>query len=113
MTSRLTLYGIASCDSCKKARAWLDEQGTRYRFHDFRKDGLDPDWLRHLMEQAGHEQLINRRGTTWRRLDAAQKTGLTPETAHALILEHPTLIKRPILENGDDLRVGFPFLPSP
>lgn len=104
-----TLYGIARCDTCRKARVWLDEQDVIYRFHDFRKDGLDADWLRTLINRVGHEQLINRRGTTWRQLDAVRKTDLTPDTAHALMLEYPTLIKRPILERGDDLWIGFPF----
>lgn len=107
MTATLTLYGIPNCGSCKKARTWLDEKGLAYRFHDFRKDGLDADWLESLMTRLGFEQLINRRGTTWRQLDAAQQADLTPSKALALMLEYPTLIKRPILTHGDAVLIGF------
>ncbi len=108
MTSSQTiLYGIATCSTCKKARNWLDEQGQPYRFHDFRKDGLDPDWLQTLIGRMGYEALINRRGTSWRQLDASLKADLTPARALALMLEYPALIKRPVLERGDEVLIGF------
>ncbi len=103
----LTLYGIPNCGSCKKARAWLDERGLTYRFHDFRKDGLDADWLAALIARLGFEVLINRRGTTWRQLDASQQADWTPAKAHALILQYPTLIKRPLLAHGNEVLIGF------
>ncbi len=101
------LYGIKNCDSVKKARTWLDNNKVDYVFHDFRADGLTSaqaeKWLAHL----GWEQLINRRSTSWKALDADQRARMDTPNALAAILDNPTLIKRPLLEMGDDVRVGF------
>jgi len=107
MNDALTLYGIAQCGSCQKARAWLREHGLAHVFHDFRKDGLDADWLAWLCGQVGVESLINRRGTTYRQLDPALKTVLSDAQTLALIQQHPTLIKRPVLVQGNRILTGF------
>lgn len=102
-----TLYGLRQCDTCRKARAWLDAQGTPYRFHDFRADGLEPTLLERLEAALGWESLLNRRGTTWRALDESARTGLDRDRALRLMLDHPALIKRPILVAGDKVLSGF------
>ena len=101
------LFGIPNCDSVRKARRWLDEEKIPYQFHDFRKDGLDATLLATWIEQAGWETLINRRGTTWRQLPAGAREGINAQRAQALMLEQPTLIKRPVLVAGSHLEVGF------
>lgn len=85
----------------------MDDRGIAYAFHDFRKDGLDAGQLAAWIEQAGWEILLNRKGTTWRQLPAAQREGIDAKRAQALMLEQPTLIKRPVLETGKHLEVGF------
>lgn len=102
-----TLYGIKRCDTVTKARRFLDAHQINYRFHDFREDGLDPQWVHTLIERVGHEALINRRGTTWRQLPAEQRDNLDRASAVQLILENPTLIKRPVLVGGNQLLIGF------
>ena len=102
-----TLYGIKNCDTIKKARKWLDAHGVDYRFHDFRADGLEEKRLRAWVKQVGWETLLNRRGTTWRKLPESQREGIDEASAVALMLEQPALIKRPVLEQGKDLAVGF------
>jgi arsenate reductase len=102
-----TLYGLRQCDTCRKARAWLDAQGTLYRFHDFRADGLEPALLERLEAALGWESLLNRRGTTWRALDESARTGLDRSRALRLMLDHPALIKRPILVADDKVLSGF------
>ena len=103
----MIIYGIKNCDTVKKARKWLDQHGIDYRFHDFRQDGLEPAVLHRWSQVLGWETLLNRRGTTWRQLGEAEREHLDED--HALILMHdlPTLIKRPVLEYGDQIRVGF------
>ena len=103
-----TLYGIPNCDTVKKARAWLAEHVGDYRFHDFRKDGLDAAAVAHWYAAVG-DKLINRRGTTWRGLEpAAQATAATPAGAQALAVAFPALIKRPVVEWPDGtMTVGF------
>jgi arsenate reductase (glutaredoxin) len=101
------LYGIKNCDTVRKARHWLDEHGVEYRFHDFRADGLDLDRLSAWTAELGWETLLNRRGTTWRRLPEEQRTGLDESRALALMLEQPTLIKRPVLDMGQQRHIGF------
>lgn len=103
----MTLYGIASCDSCRKARHWLDRWGAEYRFHDLRADGLPAERLRHWLSTVGWELLLNRRGRSWRELSADQRESLDADRARALLGEHPLLIKRPVLEVGDRVLVGF------
>lgn len=101
------LYGIPNCDSIRRARRWLDERGIAYHFHDVRRDGLDRGTLATWIERAGWETLLNRKGATWRQLPPARREGLDAAGAAALMLEQPTLIKRPVLESGGHLEVGF------
>lgn len=101
------LYGITNCDSVKKARKWLDAQGIDYAFHDFRKDGLSADDLHRWVQALGWEALLNKRSTTWRQLDDADKTDLNAAKAEALMMKEPTLIKRPVLVAGQQVMTGF------
>lgn len=103
----ITLYGIKNCDTVKKARAWLDGEGIAYRFHDFRADGLNADRLNGWAARLGWEKLLNKAGTTFRALPAEDKDGLDSRRALALMAANPTLIKRPVLEAGDALLIGF------
>lgn len=105
--SATTLYGLANCDSCKKARAWLDEHGIVHRFHDFKKEGLLAAQLDRWLDQLGWEALLNRRGTTWRGIPEFDKTKLTAAKARQLMLTHSSLVKRPVLEVGAAMVVGF------
>lgn len=103
----MILYGIPNCDSVKKARKWLEQHKASYRFHDFRKDGLSAPLLKGWVKQVGVDTLLNRRGTTWRQLDEQHKQNLDEQSAIALLLAHPTLIKRPVLVKGNSVLVGF------
>lgn len=103
----LVVYGIKNCDSVKKARAWLDARQIVYRFHDYRLDGLDAALLQRFIEALGVDAVLNQRSTSWRQLDDAQKRDLTSDKALQLMLAVPTLIKRPILDDGQLLIVGF------
>lgn len=102
-----TLYGISNCDTVRKARRWLSEHDVDYTFHDLRKDGLTAKTLQHWDKQAGWETLLNKRGTTWRKLPASVRDTINRHAALDLMLEQPTLIKRPILETGSQVYVGF------
>lgn len=106
-TTMHMLYGIKNCDTIKKARQWLDQNGIAYQFHDFRVDGLTPVQLNDFTARLDWNALLNRNSTSWRQLSAEQQSDLTPEKAIALMLDIPTLIKRPILDTGDKLIVGF------
>jgi Spx/MgsR family transcriptional regulator len=101
------VYGIRNCDTVTKARRWLDDQGIAYRFHDFRSDGLELARVERWLVELGWEQLINRRGTTWRQLDAKTRERISATTAAELLLQYPTLIKRPVLEQGERIHLGF------
>ncbi len=103
----LTVYGIRSCDTCRAARRWLDEHGVEHRFHDLRMDGLDRGTLERWSERLGWEKLLNRRSLTWRRIPEADREGLDRERAVALMLENPTLVKRPVLERDALVATGF------
>ncbi len=103
----ITVYGIKNCDTCKKALKWLAAEGIEHRFHDFRVEGLDTAALSAWVEEAGWEKLLNRRGTTWRKLPDADKDGVDEAKAEALMAGNPTLIKRPVFETGDQVMVGF------
>ena len=103
----LTLYGIKNCDTVKKARKWLEAEGIDYRFHDFREDGLDDKQAAQWIQELGWETLVNRRSTTWKQLPESVRESLTAESALEQVLEHPTLIKRPLLDTGDSRHVGF------
>ncbi|AOM39719.1 ArsC family reductase [Xenorhabdus hominickii] len=103
-----TLYGIKNCDTIKKARRWLEDQEIAYQFHDYRIDGLSPELLQSFIEQIGWESLLNTRGTTWRKLSDDQKQAINnAEAAKALMLEQPSIIKRPLLvSNSEDLKTA-------
>lgn len=105
----ITVYGIPNCDTVKKARTWLDEQGIAYQFHDFKKSGLSQETIDHWISAVGWEPLLNRRGTTWRKLTPDQQAGATDAaSAAALMLEHTSLIKRPVVDWGDKgVTTGF------
>jgi Spx/MgsR family transcriptional regulator len=102
-----TLYGIPNCDTIKKARVWLEGSGVAYRFHDYRVDGLDADRLQGWIDKVGWEVLLNKASTTFRALPDADKQGLDAEKAKTLMLAHPTMVKRPVLDLGERLLVGF------
>jgi len=103
----ITLYGIPNCDTVKKAREWLETHGVAYRFHDFRKDGLEEATLRRWCAELGWERLLNRSGTTWRRLPEGDRADLDEAKAIRLMLANPAVIKRPVLDLGHERHVGF------
>ena len=102
----IVLYGMKSCDACRKARRFLADSGQEHRFHDLRADGLTPADLARWVTAVGWEKLLNRRGTTWRQLDPADKDGIDEAKAMRLMLAHPALVKRPVIEAGDRVVVG-------
>jgi len=103
----ITLYGISNCDTVRKARRWLDDHQVQYRFHDLRTDGLSPELLDHWIQAIGWEPLLNRRGTTWRKLPDAQRNNLDINLARQIMLAHPAIIKRPVVDTGQGHHVGF------
>ena len=103
----ITLYGIKNCDTVRKARRWLDNHQVEYRFHDLRADGLSPDLLDSWMQDPGWEQLINRRGTTWRKLPEKQRNTIEATTARDIMLANPAIIKRPVVDTGSARHIGF------
>ena len=109
MSAPLVVYGIPNCDTVKKARAWLAAQGLEARFHDFKKQGVPPAQLDRWVAAVGWEKLLNRQGTTWRRLDAATQAGVQDAaSAVALLMQQPSAIKRPVVEWADGaITVGF------
>ncbi|MGF1619157.1 MAG: ArsC family reductase [Rhodomicrobiaceae bacterium] len=104
----ITIYGIKNCDTMKKARGWLDGHGVEYAFHDYKSAGIDRDRLERWCKALGWEALLNRAGTTFRKLPEEDKQGLDADKAIALMLDQPSIIKRPVLDLGDGkLLVGF------
>lgn len=103
----IAIHGIKSCDTMRKAFAWLDAQGVAYRFHDYKTAGLDRAMLEAWVAQLGWEALLNRAGTTFRKLPEDQKQGLDAPRAVALMLAQPSMVKRPVLDAGGRLLVGF------
>jgi arsenate reductase len=103
----ITIYGIKNCDTMKKARAWLDGHGVAYGFHDYKTEGIAKDKLKLWSEKLGWETLLNRAGTTFRKLPDSDKEGLNERKALALMLAQPSMIKRPVLDLGGKLLVGF------
>ncbi|WP_370238041.1 ArsC family reductase [Brevundimonas sp.] len=101
------LYGIPNCDTVKKARVWMEGQGLTYTFHDYKKAGADEVRLRSWVDRVGWEKLLNRAGTTFRKLPEADKADLNADKAVALMLAQPSMIKRPVLEAGNVVLVGF------
>jgi Spx/MgsR family transcriptional regulator len=104
---KVTVYGIRNCDTMKKARAWLDAHGVEYAFHDYKVQGIDEARLAAWMKAVGWEVLLNRAGTTFRKLPEASKANLDAHKAMRLMLAQPSMIKRPVLERGKALLVGF------
>lgn len=102
-----TIYGIKNCETMKKAFSWLDGHGVAYEFHDYKTAGIDAARLAAWSEQVGWEALLNTKGTTWRKLSPTQQSHVDEAKALKLMEEHPSLIKRPVLENGRSLLVGF------
>jgi arsenate reductase len=102
-----TIYGIKNCDTMKKARAWLDSHGVAYGFHDYKTEGIAREKLKRWSDEVGWETLLNRAGTTFRKLPEGDKEGLNERKALALMLAQPFMIKRPVLELGGKLLVGF------
>jgi arsenate reductase len=107
MAKTVTIYGIKNCDTMKKARAWLDHRGVEYGFHDYKSAGVERDTLERWARATGWETLLNRAGTTFRKLPDKDKEGLTEKKAIALMLAQPSMIKRPVLDIGGKLMVGF------
>ena len=103
----LVLYGIASCDSCRKARKWLEAKSYEYQFHDLRDDGLDIRTLDRWANRIDWEKLLNTRSLTWRKLPEVDRAAMSKDSALASMLEHPTLVKRPVLECSKFIAVGF------
>ena len=102
-----TIYGIKACDTMKKARAWLEAQGVAYQFHDYKVSGIDQERLQAWAKQVGWEVLLNRSGTTFRKLPDAEKADLNEDKAIRLMLAQPSMIKRPVLAVDGKLLVGF------
>ena len=102
----LTVYGIRQCDTCRKALGWLEQKGIEHRFHDLRTDGLDAGLLKQWLDSEFSGLLVNRRSTTWRQLSETQRQSQGRALAD-LLLEHPTLIKRPVFVRGKIVAVGF------
>ena len=105
--SGVKIYGIKNCDTMKKAFVWLDAHGIAYDFHDYKKSGVDEADVGRWSDAAGWEKLLNRAGTTFRKLPEADQQDLTRDKANALMVANPSMIKRPVVETGDRIEVGF------
>ena len=103
----LTIYGIPSCDTCRKARKWLTENNREHTFHDLRQDGLDIQMLDRWARTLEWQKLLNTRSLTWRKIPEVDRAGMTKNRAIALMLEQPTLVKRPVLECEEFVAIGF------
>ncbi|MBS0276001.1 MAG: ArsC family reductase [Proteobacteria bacterium] len=107
MTKSVTIYGIKNCDTMKKARAWLDKRGVPYAFHDYKSEGVAQSDLEKWAKQVGWEVLLNRAGTTFRKLPEKDKENITEKKALGLMRDQPSMIKRPVLEAVGKITVGF------
>jgi arsenate reductase len=107
MTSPVTLYGISSCDTIRKAKTWLENQRIEFEFHDYRKQGLEQKLLQSMISALGWEAMLNRRGTTWRTLPESIKDQIDQASAIRVMLDNPAIIKRPILATDNQLHLGF------
>ena len=103
----ITMYGIPNCDTIKKAKKWLEAEGVEYNFHDYRKQGIDKVLVETFCQQLGWENVLNKRGTTYRQLTQEQKESLNEANAIELLVEQPAMIKRPILVSGAEYHLGF------
>jgi arsenate reductase len=101
------MYGIPNCDTIKKARKWLEANNIAYEFHDYKKLGVPENELKRWVKDAGWETVLNKRGTTWRKLDDDTKNNIDEASAIRIMLENPSIIKRPVLESGNSLLIGF------
>ncbi len=107
MAKKITIYGIKNCDTMKKARAWLDKAGVDYAFHDYKAEGIDKASLEAWSAKVGWDVLLNKSGTTFRKLSDADKATVNERKAIALMIDQPAMIKRPVLDVGGKLLVGF------
>lgn len=107
MAGEVRVYGLANCDTTRAALKWLDAKGRPTSFHDLRSDGLTPAMVDRWLKALGWEKVLNKASTTWRELPEAQKAGVDRANAIELLLAHPTLVKRPVLEAGGETSVGF------
>ncbi|MFN4281443.1 MAG: ArsC family reductase [Alphaproteobacteria bacterium] len=107
MAKKITIYGIKNCDTMKKARTWLDKAGVEYSFHDYKTAGIDKATLETWSGKVGWEVLLNKAGTTFKKLPDADKANVTEKKAVALMMAQPSMIKRPVLDIGGKLLVGF------
>ncbi len=103
----ITMYGIKNCDTIKKARRFLESHDIAYQFHDYRTDGVDKKLIQTLIKKHGWETVVNKRGTTWRKLDDSVKTATDESNAADLLAEHPAMVKRPVLMIGKESLIGF------
>jgi len=103
----INIYGIKNCDTMKKAIAWLNDNNVDYHFHDYKKHGAPRDMIDQAIKIHGWDIVINKRGTTWRQLDDAVKQSMNDENALMIAMENPSIIKRPLLAQGDDYHIGF------
>ncbi len=104
----IKVYGIKNCDTVKKAIQWLVDHQIEFHFHDYKKDGIDQNQLEKFLKKFGHEKLINRKGTTWRQLEDSEKNSITNnQSALKLMMAKPSVIKRPILDLGNEQLLGF------
>ena len=103
----VTLFGIKNCDTVQKALKWLEKNGIEHQFHDFRKDGISRDQVSVWLQKLGWQTLVNKRSTSWKQLEPAQREAMDDALAIEAILEQPTLIKRPLLDVGNTVKVGF------
>lgn len=101
------IYGIRNCDNCRRSLAWLTDHGIEHEFIDIRSDGIGRDELRRWQKKVGWEELLNKRSVTWRKIPAVDREGLDAAAAGQLIEEHPTVMRRPLLEAGKDVLLGF------
>lgn len=108
MENSFTMFGISNCDTVKKSRAWFDAQGKAYQFHDFKKQGVPEAQLREWVKAVGWETLVNKKGSTWRKLDAKEQDAVVDaDSAIALMLTHASVIKRPVVVQDQRITVGF------
>jgi arsenate reductase len=103
----LTVYGIKSCDTCRRARNYLGEHNIEFDFHDLREDGLDIQMLQRWSDRMGWERLLNKQSLTWRKIPEVDRQSMTQDRALAAMIENPTLVKRPVLESDKFIAVGF------
>ena len=107
MAKTVTIHGLKTCDTTRAARKWLDEHGVKHAFHDVREDGLSKAQLEGWVKQLGWEKVLNKASTTWRELPEKEKASVDEKKAAALMLSHPALVKRPVLDQGGKLTLGF------